>query len=57
VGFAFTGKTPTGLDMKGIARAMQKDGRVYTMIFFAPEEHYFAQLEAQVRTIFDSATF
>lgn len=58
VGFGYTAKTAKGLNIRGLARAMQQpDGKVYLMIFLAPEEHFFGQLAPKITQIFDSARF
>jgi hypothetical protein len=58
VGFGFSARTPAGLNMRGMARALQRaNGRVHVLVFLAPEEHYWPRMEAQVRQIFDSARF
>lgn len=57
VRFRFSGLSPAGLRYSGFAQAMQRGNKVYTMVFFAPEEHYFSALEAEVTKVFDSAHF
>lgn len=58
VGFGYTAKTVKGLNIRGLARAMQQpDGKVYLMIFLAPEEHFYGQLAPKITQIFDSARF
>nr|MCU0882146.1 hypothetical protein [Hyphomonadaceae bacterium] len=58
VGFSISARSTRGLNLRGLARAMQaEDGRVYVMLFMAPDEHYYGKLSVQVEQVFDSARF
>jgi len=46
--------TTTGLEMKAMALACQRNGKLDLIIFTAPDEYYFGRYAPVVEKIFDS---
>lgn len=51
----FSYPTPNGLNMRGYASGANIGGKLYLMIFIAPQMHYYEKDMAEVRAIAASA--
>lgn len=54
VRFELSGRSPEGLDMKGIGVAASRDDRLYLFIYYAPAEHYYGALLPEVERVLTS---
>ncbi|ESQ92004.1 hypothetical protein ABAC460_03650 [Asticcacaulis sp. AC460] len=55
VRFELSGKTPDGLNVKGLGQAVSKDGKNYYIVYLAPAEHYYQASLSNVIAVMDSA--
>lgn len=55
--FDLTAQTDEGLDMSGTAVVAERGGKLYVILYLAPDEHYFTAGQAEVESIMASARF
>lgn len=56
VRFDITAKSPEGLDLKGVAQAVSKNGLNYYVVYIAPAEHYYDAALSDVQATMDSVS-
>ena len=54
--FDLTAVTDAGLNMQGTGEVAEISGKLFVMLYLAPQEHYFAANLPEVESIFASAT-
>lgn len=52
--FDLMGRTPNGLNIKGLGQVLEVDGLLYVALYLAPEEHYFEANLSEVKGILAS---
>ncbi|WP_297802476.1 hypothetical protein [uncultured Brevundimonas sp.] len=57
VRFDLAAVTTAGLRIKGYGQLVTKDGQAYVAIYLAPEEHFYADSQANALSAMDSLTF
>lgn len=52
--FDITARTPEGLNVSGLAQAIEVGGKLYVAVFLAPDEHYFGAYRAEAERVMES---